>query len=108
MNWHSLTLPEWAVLAVGFGGQALFSARFVIQWLASERAGRSVVPELFWYFSMAGGATLFLYAVYREDPVFMLGQGLGLFIYARNLWLIRRERHGLPPVDANAPPAPHA
>ena len=102
MNLHSITLPEWVVLAVGFGGQALFSARFIIQWLASERAGRSVMPDVFWYFSLAGGATLFVYAVYREDPVFMLGQGMGLFIYARNLWLIRRERRG------GVPLAPHA
>jgi len=102
MNWHSISLPEWAVLIVGFGGQALFSARFVIQWLASERAGRSVIPDVFWYFSLAGGATLFVYAAYRADPVFMLGQGMGLFIYARNLWLIRRERRG------GAPLVPHA
>ena len=86
-------LPEWLVLAFGFGGQALFSARFIIQWLASERAGRSVMPVLFWHFSIAGGATLLLYALYRQDPVFILGQGLGLAIYLRNLWLIRRERH---------------
>jgi lipid-A-disaccharide synthase-like uncharacterized protein len=85
-------LPEWLILAFGFTGQALFSARFIIQWLASERAGRSVMPVLFWHFSIAGGTTLFLYALYRQDPVFILGQGIGLFIYARNLWLIRRER----------------
>ena len=60
MNVHTISLPEWVVLAVGFGGQALFSARFVIQWLASERAGRSVMPDVFWYFSLAGGATLFV------------------------------------------------
>jgi lipid-A-disaccharide synthase-like uncharacterized protein len=83
--------PEWLILAFGFAGQALFSARFIIQWLASERAGRSVVPVLFWHFSIAGGLTLFLYALYRRDPVFILGQGMGLFIYARNRGLIRRE-----------------
>jgi lipid-A-disaccharide synthase-like uncharacterized protein len=108
MNVHAITLPEWVVLGVGFGGQALFSARFIIQWLASERAGRSVVPDLFWHFSLAGGATRFVYAVYREDPVFMLGQGLGLFIYARNLWLIRRERRGEAPPAMGAAQAPHA
>lgn len=108
MNWPPVSLPEWLVLAVGFGGQALFSARFVIQWLASERAGRSVVPELFWYFSLAGGATLLAYAVYRADPVFMLGQGLGLFIYARNLWLIRRERRGKPPMPMDGARSPQA
>ena len=94
-------LPEWLALAFGFAGQALFSMRFVVQWLASERAGRSVVPVVFWYFSLAGGLTLFLYALYRLDPVFILGQGLGLFIYLRNLWLIRRERRPLPPSQAH-------
>jgi lipid-A-disaccharide synthase-like uncharacterized protein len=93
MTFFQRPLPEWLVLAFGFGGQALFSARFIIQWLASERAGRSVMPVLFWHFSIAGGTTLFLYALYRGDPVFVLGQGMGLFIYARNLWLIRREQH---------------
>ncbi len=94
MSLFQRPLPEWLVLAFGFAGQALFSARFVIQWLASERAGRSVIPVLFWHFSIAGGTTLLLYALYRQDPVFVLGQGLGLFIYVRNLWLIRREQHG--------------
>jgi len=92
MNLHSLTLPEWLVLGIGFAGQALFSLRFIVQWLASERAERSVMPVAFWYFSVAGGVTLFVYAVYRQDPVFMLGQGMGLFIYLRNLWLIHREK----------------
>lgn len=92
MNLHALTLPEWLALTLGFGGQALFSMRFLVQWAASERAGRSVVPLAFWYLSLAGGLTLFLYAAYREDPVFMLGQAFGIVVYARNLWLIRRER----------------
>ena len=96
MNLHQISLPEWLVLAVGFGGQALFSARFIVQWLASEKARRSVVPVAFWYLSMAGGLTLLVYAIYREDPVFMLGQSTGVAIYARNLWLIRREKHGHP------------
>lgn len=77
---------------VGFLGQALFTGRFVVQWLASERARKSVIPLLFWYFSIAGGATLFAYAIYREDPVFIVGQGAGLAIYLRNLWLTRREK----------------
>ena len=81
-------------IAIGFAGQALFSARFLIQWIASERARKSVVPKLFWYFSIAGGATLFAYAVWRQDPVFMVGQGFGLIVYIRNLLLIRRERDG--------------
>jgi lipid-A-disaccharide synthase-like uncharacterized protein len=79
-------------LGIGFLGQALFSARFVIQWLASERMRRSVVPHAFWWFSLAGGVTLLAYALWRGDPVFVLGQGLGLFVYLRNLMLIRRHR----------------
>lgn len=82
---------EWLWLGIGFLGQALFSARFLVQWLASERARRSIVPRTFWFFSLAGGATLLAYAIYRRDPVFIAGQGAGLFIYARNLMLIRRE-----------------
>lgn len=78
-------------LAVGLLGQALFSARFLVQWLTSERVKRSVVPIAFWYFSVAGGVTLLAYALYRNDPVFILGQGAGLFIYLRNLWLILRH-----------------
>lgn len=83
-------LDAWVIL--GFLAQAMFSARFLIQWIASERAGRSVVPIAFWFFSVAGGAMLFAYAIWRQDPVFIVGQGAGLFIYARNLWLIFRER----------------
>ena len=97
-----LTVPEWLVLAVGFGGQALFSARFIVQWLASERAHRSVVPVSFWYLSLAGGLTLFMYAAYRGDPVFMLGQGLGLFIYLRNLWLIGHPPSGSMPAPGGS------
>jgi lipid-A-disaccharide synthase-like uncharacterized protein len=77
-------------LAVGLLGQAFFSARFLVQWIASERRKRSVVPRAFWYFSIGGGLTLLAYAIYRRDPVFILGQGAGLFVYARNLWFIRR------------------
>lgn len=82
---------EWLWLSIGFLGQALFSARFIVQWLASERARRSIVPKAFWFFSIGGGATLLAYAIYRRDPVFIAGQGAGLFIYARNLMLIHRE-----------------
>jgi lipid-A-disaccharide synthase-like uncharacterized protein len=77
-------------LAIGLLGQALFSARFLVQWIASERRKRSVVPHAFWYFSIGGGLTLLAYAIYRQDPVFIIGQGAGLFVYARNLWLIHR------------------
>jgi lipid-A-disaccharide synthase-like uncharacterized protein len=74
---------------VGFAAQLMFSMRFIVHWIASERARRSIVPETFWYFSMVGGAMLFAYAVYGLDPVFMLGQGMGLLIYARNIYFIR-------------------
>lgn len=84
----------WLIL--GLVGQGLFSARFVIQWLASERAHRSVVPTLFWVFSILGSTVLLAYAVHRRDPVFILGQSLGLFIYGRNLYLIWREKGTLP------------
>jgi len=77
-------------LAVGLLGQALFSARFLVQWIASERRKRSVVPNAFWYFSIGGGLTLLAYAIYRQDPVFIIGQGAGLVVYARNLWFIHR------------------
>ena len=81
-----------AWIVVGFIGQALFSARFVVQWLASERVKRSIVPRAFWYFSLAGGATLLAYAIHKQDPVFIAGQGLGLVVYLRNLYLIRTGR----------------
>ena len=77
-------------LGIGLLGQALFSARFVVQWIASERRKRSVMPRAFWYFSVGGGLTLLAYAIYRRDPVFIIGQGAGLFGYARNLWFIHR------------------
>ncbi len=76
-------------LAIGFGGQLLFSLRFLVQWIASERSKKSVIPISFWYLSIAGGLTLLAYAIWRRDPVFILGQSTGCFIYARNLYLIR-------------------
>jgi len=79
---------------VGLAGQALFSARFLLQWIASEQAGSSRVPVAFWYFSIAGGLTLFAYACHRADPVFVIGQTAGVFIYGRNLWLIHRPGDG--------------
>jgi lipid-A-disaccharide synthase-like uncharacterized protein len=78
-------------LSIGLFGQALFSSRFIVQWVASERRKESVVPVSFWFLSLGGGVALFLYAVHRLDPVFMLGQGAGLFVYLRNLLLIRRK-----------------
>lgn len=79
-------------IAIGFLGQALFSSRFLVQWVVSERERRSVIPVAFWYFSLGGGLTLFSYALWRADPVFIAGQGMGIFIYTRNLILVKRER----------------
>jgi lipid-A-disaccharide synthase-like uncharacterized protein len=90
--WASTSTTELVWLAVGLIAQLMFSMRFILQWIASERARRSIVPETFWYFSLLGGAMLFAYAVYRLDPVFMLGQGMGLMIYARNVQLIWNGR----------------
>ena len=84
--------PELIMIVVGFGGQALFASRFILQWLSSESVGRSVIPIGFWYCSIGGGSVMLIYAVWREDPVFICGQGLGLFIYLRNLYLIFKER----------------
>lgn len=88
--------PSKVWLVVGFLGQACFSARFVVQWIVSERRQRSVIPVHFWYFSMAGGVILLAYAIHRMDPVFILGQAAGLFVYARNLFLINRNRQTQP------------
>ena len=85
-------------IGIGFLGQFLFMMRFLWQWIQSERQRRSIIPIAFWYFSLAGGMTLFAYAVHRRDPVFITGQSLGLLVYARNLLLIGREK------GASAPP----
>lgn len=78
-------------LMIGFGGQALFSARFLLQWIKSEQQKRSVIPIEFWYLSMLGGVTLLAYAVHKRDPVFIMGQLSGVFIYARNLYFVYKE-----------------
>jgi lipid-A-disaccharide synthase-like uncharacterized protein len=82
---------NWGLL-IGYVGQALFGMRFFVQWVASERAGRSVIPVAFWLFSIGGGVLLFAYALYIRDPVFIPGQGFGLFVYLRNLYFVFRER----------------
>ena len=82
------------LLVLGLCGQGLFFGRFLVQWIASERQGKSIVPIAFWYFSMGGGGLLLIYAILKKDPVFILGQGGGLFIYLRNLYLIYAERSG--------------
>lgn len=84
-------------LVIGFVGQAMFSARFLVQWIASERARRSIIPNAFWFFSVAGGAVLLVYAIYRRDPVFITGQAAGLLIYGRNIIFIRREKRAPEP-----------
>ncbi|TWI33196.1 lipid-A-disaccharide synthase N-terminal domain-containing protein [Paracoccus sulfuroxidans] len=84
-------IPNSLWLAIGFAGQLLFTSRFLVQWIASEKARRSVVPTAFWWLSLAGGATLLIYAVQRHDPVFAVGQVTGLIIYLRNLALIGRQ-----------------
>lgn len=90
--WVNITTVEVVWLTIGFMAQAMFSMRFILQWIASERVKRSIVPEAFWYFSLAGGALLLAYAIYRFDPVFMLGQAMGLIIYIRNIQLIRNGK----------------
>ena len=85
-----MTATAW--LVIGFLGQAFFSMRFLVRWIFSERQRKSIIPVAFWYFSILGGATLLAYAIYREDPVFIAGQGAGLLIYSRNLYFIWRER----------------
>lgn len=87
MNDLVSSTPGW--YAVGFLGQITFGSRFFVQWIASERARRVTIPRLFWYLSLLGGVALFAYALHRRDPVFAVGQGLGLVVYARNLVLHR-------------------
>ena len=82
---------DWWVI-LGFIAQLMFTGRFLVQWIASERQGRSVIPIAFWFFSIAGGLLLLAYALYRRDPVFIAGQAFGVFVYLRNLYLVMRER----------------
>ena len=88
----TLGTREMLWIAIGFAGQFLFMMRFLWQWIQSERQQRSIIPIAFWYFSLAGGMTLLIYAIHRRDPVFITGQALGLLVYTRNLVLVRRER----------------
>ncbi len=85
-----MSLKLWLIL--GFIGQIMFSMRFLIQWFVSEKKKKSVIPISFWYFSIAGGVLLLSYAIFRKDPVFMLGQSVGVVIYLRNLYLIHKKR----------------
>ena len=85
---NSLTTLELIFLSIGFFGQGLFASRFIVQWLYSEKKGESSIPTAFWYLSIFGGIGLLIYAIFREDPVIILGQTFGIFIYLRNLFLI--------------------
>lgn len=87
-------LDWWVVL--GVIAQLFFTARFAVQWLASERAGRSVIPVAFWILSLVGGVTLLIYAIHRKDPVFIAGQAFGVFVYLRNLQLVLRDFRRMP------------
>jgi lipid-A-disaccharide synthase-like uncharacterized protein len=88
MDWHDSTL--W--LVIGFMGNALFFSRFMVQWIASERAGRSYIPTMFWWLSIAGSIVLLLYAVHKRDPVFIIAYLPNCVVYVRNLMLIRKQR----------------
>jgi len=83
---------QWWV-RLGYVAQIMFIMLFVVQWIASERAGKMVMPIAFWFFSIGGGVLLFGYALFIRDPVFILGQGFGVFVYARNLYFELRDRH---------------
>ena len=86
--WTEISGVEMAWILFGFIAQSMYFMRFLLQWIASERVRRSIIPETFWYFSFAGGLMLFIYALHRADLVIMIGQFFGLFIYARNIYLI--------------------
>ena len=77
---------------VGLIGQVFFFSRFLVQWVVSEKQGRSVVPVVFWYLSILGALLVLIYAIWRRDPIITLGQSVGVFVYARNLILIYRKR----------------
>ena len=88
----SLSTYEIIFLTIGFAGQALFASRFLVQWIYSERIGKSTIPILFWYLSIFGGIGLLTYAIFRKDPVIILGQAFGIIIYLRNLVLIYNRK----------------
>lgn len=89
----TLSQTEIIFLTIGFLGQCVFASRFIIQWLYSERIGKSHIPIIFWYLSIIGGISLLIYAIFRKDPVIILGQSFGIFIYIRNLYLIYKVRN---------------
>ena len=94
-----MTVNQW--LIIGFVGQALFGARFIIQWVVSEKKGESTIPLAFWYCSIGGAVVLLTYAIHRQDPVFIVGQSMGSIIYIRNLILIDSKKKALASVGVN-------
>src|SRR5262249_9470147 len=84
---------QWWVL-LGYVAQIMFTMRFLVQWIASERAGKMVMPIAFWFFSIGGGVLLLLSVLYIRDPRFYPGHGFGVFVYARNLYFELRDRRG--------------
>ena len=88
-----MTVTQWVI--IGFVGQAFFGARFIIQWVVSEKKGESTIPLAFWYCSIGGAVVLLTYAIHRQDPVFIVGQSLGSIVYIRNLILIDRKKKAL-------------
>ena len=93
--WATTPATEKWWLVIGFTAELMFVMRFIVQWVASEWAKRSVVPDAFWLFSVLGGSMLLAYAIYRVDPVFIVGQAGGLAVYLRNIHLIRKHRRAM-------------
>ena len=90
---NNLSQLELTFLIIGFLGQGLFASRFIVQWIHSEKIGESRIPIVFWYLSIFGGIGLLAYAIFRKDPVIILGQTFGIFIYLRNLILIYKKKN---------------
>ena len=90
---ENLTTIEIIFLVIGFTGQGLFASRFIFQWIYSEKKGESSIPVIFWYLSIFGGFGLLIYAIFRKDPVIIIGQTFGIFIYLRNLFLIYKSKN---------------
>jgi len=96
-----MTMTETVWIAIGFLGQGLFFGRWLVQWIVSERRAESRMPIAFWYLSLVGGLITLAYAIYRRDPVFIAGQGIGAFVYIRNLMLLHRQ--GPQPASGSVP-----
>jgi lipid-A-disaccharide synthase-like uncharacterized protein len=90
---HASSVNDLIWVSIGLLGQLVFAARFIVQWIASERAGRSVVPVIFWYLSILGSLVVLSYGIHKLDPVIIIGQLPGVVVYSRNLWLIEKNRN---------------